>query len=178
MKTDGGGWTLVWSYRFTNYEDFTKESNAITPRPDWRSAKPVVNVITSTTPPLNETDYNAVKFSLWKQLGRQVLIKSNINNWLICDPGTGSLVDLQDGSVNCRIIERVVAKCNDTAAPDRITATKAFGPWLSGSNISSEIYYYFDGYTKGHWPAHDPCGKTQPNHLHNVDNPRGNIFIR
>ena len=33
-----------------------------------------------------------MNFSLWKQIGRQILIKSNINNWLVCHPGPGSLV--------------------------------------------------------------------------------------
>ena len=79
METDGGGWTLVWSYSFTNYSHFNSKSNAITPRPNW-PVRSEVDVLISTTPPLNETDYNAMNFSLWKQLGRQVLIKSNINN--------------------------------------------------------------------------------------------------
>ena len=35
METDGGGWTLVWSYSFTNYSHFNSKSNAITPRPNW-----------------------------------------------------------------------------------------------------------------------------------------------
>ena len=35
METDGGGWTLVWSYSFTNYTHFNSKSNAITPRPNW-----------------------------------------------------------------------------------------------------------------------------------------------
>ena len=82
METDGGGWTLVWSYSFTNYSHFNSKSNAITPRPNW-PVRSEVDVPISTTPPLNETDYNAMNFSLWKQLGRQVLIKSNINNWLV-----------------------------------------------------------------------------------------------
>ena len=85
METDGGGWTLVWSYTFTDYNRFKDKSNAITPRPNW-PVKRELDVPISTTPPLNETDYNVIKFSLWKQLGKQVLIKSNINNWLKCDP--------------------------------------------------------------------------------------------
>ena len=85
MDTDEGGWTLVWSYKFIDYENFANNSNAITPRPDWQ-AKSDMNVLDSTTPPLHETDYNAVKFSLWKQLGREFLVKSNINNWVVCLP--------------------------------------------------------------------------------------------
>ena len=98
METDGGGWTLVWSYSFTNYSHFNSKSNAITPRPNW-PVRPEVDVPIATTPPLNETDYNAMNFSLRKQLGRQVLIKSNIKNWLVCHPGNGSLVDWQEGDV-------------------------------------------------------------------------------
>ena len=98
METDGGGWTLVWSYSFTNYSHFNSKSNAITPRPNW-PVRPEVDVPIATTPPLNETDYNAMNFSLWKQLGRQVLIKSNIKNWLVCHPGNGSLVDWREGDV-------------------------------------------------------------------------------
>ncbi|KAJ7355108.1 hypothetical protein OS493_027897 [Desmophyllum pertusum] len=41
METDGGGWTLVWSYTFTNYNNFMDNSNAITPRPNWQ-VRPVV----------------------------------------------------------------------------------------------------------------------------------------
>lgn len=35
MRTDGGGWTLGWSYMFTNYDDFTSVANAVTPRHNW-----------------------------------------------------------------------------------------------------------------------------------------------
>ena len=63
MDTDGGGWTLVWSYTFTDYENVANKSNALTPRPDW-PANSDVAVLVSTTPPSHETDYNAVKISL------------------------------------------------------------------------------------------------------------------
>ena len=94
MDTDGGGWTLAWSYTFTDYGNFANTSNELTPRPDW-SATADVDVLVSTTPPSHDTDYNAVKFSLWKQLGSEFLVKSNINNWLVCVPGTGSFVEWQ-----------------------------------------------------------------------------------
>ena len=129
METDGGGWTLVWSYSFTNYSHFNDSSNAISPRANW----PVwpggpVQVPVSTTPPLNETDYNAVNFSLWKKLGRQILIKSNINNWLVCDPGNGSLVDWQYGDINCTIIKHVTSTCKDTPAPSVFDGFPGSGP--------------------------------------------------
>ena len=176
METDGGGWTLVCSYTFTKYNDFKSNANAITPRPNWQVASEA-NVPISTTPPLTETDYNAMKFSLWKQLGRQVLIKSNINNWLVCHPGTGSLVDWQEGIVSCQIVKRVTETCNDRPAPVYFLPSKAYGPMFYFSGYSN-IYYYFDGYTGPGWPTHDPCGRNQPNHLKGVAEPHGNIFIR
>jgi len=92
MDTDGCGWTLVWSYMFTDYQNFANKANAITPRPN-RPAASSVNLLVSTTPPSHETDYKAVNFSLWKQLGKEFLVKSNMNNWMLCLPETGSLVE-------------------------------------------------------------------------------------
>ena len=177
METSGGGWTLVWSYTFTNYQNFSHASNAITPRPNW-PAKKRVDVPVSTTPPLNETDYNAINFSLWKQLGRQVLIKSNINNWLICHPRDGSLVDWQPGSVNCQVIKRVTATCKEKPAPSKLVRYHGVGPIFFSKGFLSSSYYYFDGYTGGDWPVHDPCGMGEPNHLKHVADPHGNMYIR
>ena len=178
METDGGGWTLVWSYTFTNYSAFTSNSNAITPRPNW-PVKSNVDVPISTTPPLNETDFNAVNFSEWKQLGSRVLIKSNINNWLVCEPGTGSLVNWQDGSMSCQIVKRVTDTCNTTPAPTKFASSKGYGPmFYSTGKWGTSAYYYFDGYRGEAWPTHDPCGKNRGNHLKNVADPHGNIYIR
>ena len=177
MKTDGGGWTLVWSYSFTNNVDFTAHSNAVTPRPNWQ-VTPEVNVPISTTPPLNETNFNAMNFSLWKLLGRQILIKSNINNWLVCRPETGSLVDWQEGEVSCKVVKHVTNTCTSALAPSKISPSKGYGPKLYRDSEWYSLYYYFDGYTGKDWPSHDPCGTSKSNHLKNVVNPRGNIYIR
>ena len=88
METDGGRWTLVWSYTFTNYSFFRFYSNAVTPRPSW-PAKPEVDVSISIKPPLNETDYNAMNFSQWKktwqtdldQEQHQQLVGLSSGNW-------------------------------------------------------------------------------------------------
>ncbi|XP_078384794.1 uncharacterized protein LOC144667270 [Oculina patagonica] len=173
MGTDGGGWTLVWSYTFTDYGHFMANSNAITPRPYW-PMYPEVDVPISTTPPLNETDYNAVNFLQWKQLGRQVLMKSNINNWLVCHPGSGSLVDWQDGSISCHIAKHVTDTCNGTV-PSKLILSHGYGPTFATSYGN---YYFFDGCTKQNWPTHDPCGLNHRNHVKDVVNPHGNIFIR
>ena len=178
METDGGGWTLVWSYSFTNYSHFTSKSNAITPRPNW-PVRPEVDVPISTTPPSNETDYNAINFSLWKQLGRQVLIKSNVNNWLVCHSGNGSLVDWQEGDVNCKIIKLVIdSSISFSSAPSEFSPNRAYGPLFFLSTPWGSTSYYFDGFTGNHWPTHDPSGSNRPNQKKNVVNPHGNIFVR
>ena len=163
----------MWSYTFTDYNHFDSGSNAITPRPNWQVLNEA-DVPISTTPPLSETDYNAMNFSLWKQLGRQVLIKSNINNWLVCRPGIGSLVDWWGGNVICQIGKYVTDTCKNSSAPSTFTPTHTYGPIFE----SSSLYYYFDGNARYHWPVHDPCGQNEPNHLKNVANSHGNIFVR
>ena len=177
MDTNGGGWTLVWSYSFTNYTHFNDDSNAITPSPNWL-AKNEVNVPVSTISPLNETDYNAMNFSLWKKLGRQFLIKSNINNWLLCQPVTGSLVDWQKGDVNCTITKYVADPGESASAPSKFSPKIDHGPMFHSSGRWDSNFYYFNGYTGKNWPTHDPCGRNGPNQKKNVLDPHGNIFIR
>ena len=158
---------------FHQLQLFQRRFNAVTPRPNW-NVKAEADVPISSDPPLHETDYNAMNFSFWKQLGRQVLIKSNINNWLVCHPRTGSLVDWQDGDINCRIIKYVTATCRETLAPSVLIVSAGYGPIFLNTNL----YYYFDGYTGHSWPTHDPCGQNWSNHLKGVAEPHGNIFIR
>lgn len=171
METAGGGWTLVWSYTFNNYNSFTSSSNAIVPRPNWpvKSA----NVRVSTRVPQTESDYNAMNFNMWKKIGNEVLIKSNINNWIKCKPAAGSLVLWKDGSVNCQMVKLVNNRCTSTL-PTSFKINTAYGPYFSASGL----YYYFDGSKSANWPTHDPCGRNRANQLVHVYNPHGNIYIR
>ena len=102
MDTNGGGWTLVWSYSFTNCSHFRDDSNAISLIPNLPATNKVFSYLHNSS-----VRWNRPIFRLWKQLGRQILIKSSINNWLVCHPVTGSLVDLQKGNVNFRITKYV-----------------------------------------------------------------------
>ena len=43
-----------------------------------------ITVEVSTSPPSTEREPGAIDFSLWKFIGREVMVKSNINNWLRC----------------------------------------------------------------------------------------------
>ena len=118
-------------------------------------------------------------FALWKQLGSEFLIKSNINNWLICRPGTGSLVHWRGGNVSCVIFEPVTATCSGTHAPFKFAQNKASGPMLySDEPWWNSAYYYFDGDTVSRYPIHDHCGKGGMNQMPKVGNPHGNIFVR
>ena len=170
MQTRGGGWTLVYSYTFTNYNSFDSGSNAVTPRPNW----PVnlANVPISTTPPLSESSLGAVDWNVWKDIGKDFMVKSNINDWIVCQPSGGSIVTHEEGSISCQNVKNVATACSGVV-PNRINWHLP-GPSLHGSSF----YYYFDGYTGTYWPTHDPCGKNQQNHKKGFSNPGGQIYLR
>ena len=126
----------------------------------------------STTPPQSETDYQAVDYNVWEIIGTDVLIKSNINNWFACTAMGGSLVTMQEGNMNCRLVQEVNSMC--TTAPNALEL-KTLGPAFVGPQGT---YYYFESKNNADWPIHDPCGTSQANHLNDVSNPHGNIFVR
>ena len=169
QQTNGGGWTLVWSYTFTAYSSFKSEANAVTPRPSWSASR--ANTRVSITVPLSETHYEAMNFALWRTIGKEFLIKSNINNWIACKEGTGSLVQQKAGSITCKLVKQLSKKC---AAVPTSFQSYSYGPAVN--RVSH--FYFFDGSTSKDSPAHDPCGKNQVNQLKGVANPHGNIFVR
>ena len=170
QQTDGGGWTLVYSYTFTAYSNFRSSTNAVTPRPSWSAIS--ANTRVSTTVPLSETHYEAMNFALWRTIGKEFLIKSNINNWIACKEGTGSIVQQKSGSISCKLVKQVSKQC--AGVVPKSLAVVPHGTALLGSSW----YYFFDGSTSGSWPTHDPCGTNQENQLKGVTNPHGNIFVR
>ena len=170
QETDGGGWTLVWSYTFTAYSSFRSGANAVTPRPSWSASG--ANTPVSTTVPLSETDYEAMNFSLWRTIGKEFLIKSNINNWIACKEGTGSLVEQKAGSITCKLVKQLSTLC--AGVVPNLLQPHFKGPALRATSF----YYFFDGSTADYYPTHDPCGGDLANHLRGVVNPHGNIFVR
>lgn len=171
MKTDGGGWTLVYSYTFTNYASFTSSDNAVTPRPNWPASS--ANVLVSTRSPLGESENGAMDFGLWKMIGKEALLKSNLNDWIVCKPNGGSLVKKTDGHIKCKNIKNIATSCVGIA-PTYIVWGSC-GPYLR----ASRIFYNFDGSTSSCYPQQDPCGQDSPkNRKKGVSNPRGTIFIR
>ena len=171
MQTHGGGWTLVYSYTFTNYNSFASPSNAVTPRPNWPAKH--ANVPISTTPPLNESSVGAVDWNDWKDIGKDFMVKSNINDWIVCQPVNGSIVTEKDGSISCQNIKNVAAACSGVV-PNKMW-------WNSGGlslSASRRNYYFFNGRTDKFSPIHDPCGREKPNHKTGVSNPGGQIYLR
>ena len=99
------------------------------------------------------------------------MVKSNINDWIVCQPGGGSIVTKKLGSLSCQNIKNVATACSGVV-PNRMR-------WYSpGPSLhASSYYYYFDGHTGGSWPTHDPCGKNQKYQKKGV-NPAGQIYLR
>ena len=110
----------------------------------------------------------------WKTIPDQ----KHINNWLICDPVIGSLVDWQYGKLNCQVVKRVTDTCKENPGPAKFARGQGYGPRLFSVDGYKTTYYYFDVYTGDDWPIIDPCGMGQRNHLKHVADPRGNIYIR
>jgi len=182
QETDGGGWTLVYSYHFTNYPNFVSGTNAVTPRPSWPANG---NIPESRTTPLSETQWGAMDFSLWRQIGPEFMVKSNINHWIACSDGTGSLVEYKAGSLSCRVVNNIASVCHNVAPDEIRVLTKEssmnYGPHLYNSKSPTwlKTYYYWESSTQSpNWPTHDPCGQNGLSHVKNVPNPHGNIFIR
>ena len=166
METQRGGWTLVYSYTFTNYNNFGSATNAVTPRPSWSA--PTANVPISTTPPLSETSRGAVDYSLWKYIGNDILIKSNINDWMVCRPNGGSLVRKTDGAMRCQNIKYVAPTCHNP--PSKIF-------WIAPGPTFDRYSYFFDGQTNDWCPTHSFC-KSCVRAKKGVPNPGGAIYIR
>ncbi|XP_028518450.1 uncharacterized protein LOC114576297, partial [Exaiptasia diaphana] len=170
METDGGGWTLVWAYTFTLYNRFKSAANVVIPTP-----KNYVNAFgnISETAPKTPTDFNALDFLKWRQIGSEVFMKSNINNWIACLPDVGSFVLRVAGSMKCRMIKQIASICS--VIPDKFSC-RYNGCFMSTMN--AHFYFYFETNPADNWPTHDPCSQNQPNQLKNVQNPHGNIYVR
>ncbi|XP_028402406.1 uncharacterized protein LOC114525346 [Dendronephthya gigantea] len=170
MSLFGGGWTLVYSYTFTNYANFYSSTNAVKPRPSWRA--PGADVETSTTPPLKDT-FGAIAYRLWRMMGKNVLIKSNINDWYECEDSNGSVVLEVNGPISCKHVREIAGSCSSNAVPTYIY-WENIGPMMRGSTT----VYRFDGSTSKGYPTHNSCTNGIKNEKRNVTNPYGQILIR
>ena len=107
------------------------------------------------------------------------MVKSNINDWIVCQPNGGRIVSKVEGAVKCENIKNVASRCNDVMP----TGIRWFnvGPYIRCSESRSDVkgYYGFDGSTKHAIPRHDPCcNGSGYNHLKDVNKPGGQIYLR
>ena len=182
MDTAGGGWTLVWAYKFTNFAVFHHGTNAVTPWPSMPN-KGYSQVPVSKTPPMTTTDYKAMPFPLWSAIGSDFLVTSNINHWISCSPGSGSLVDFRSGTISCKNVRNISVSCPGNAPSHIEVSTQDAEIWMTGSvppYTNTAIFNDFEGRTDIWRPVQDPCSTSswQPGVSIPDGEPRGNIFIR
>ena len=156
-----------------NYNSFTSGSNYVSPSPSWSYSSHAPTV--STTIPLSEEETGALEFTKWAEFGEEFLVKSNINNWVTCSSNGGSLSKLEHGSVKCKIAKIIVpGVCEDVVPHILIVPPTWHGPTL----FAREFYYFFDVGPASYWPVADPCGSRATNHLPNIPNPSGWVYLR
>ena len=183
MDLDGGGWTLVWAYNFTKFEDFTSVQNAVSPWPNNLNRDPANdNVWVSTTPPSHPHDYNALDYIQWKDIGEDFLSTSDINHWFSCTPGSGNLVRKTTGPINCRNVKNVYSTCLGNA-PNSIHFPSRALVLFFGSQppyTNTGIFSVLDGMKNLAVPYSDPCSTDYSPPAPNVTGrlPHGNMYIR
>lgn len=158
-------------------------SNAFTPIPTWpvdlsRKGKWVP---TSKEIPLNEASYSAMDFDLWKKIGTEFLVKSNIMHWFSCKPGIGDLVNWQSGNITCKNVKNVGPICTKDIAAAVELDLSSCGPVIKRVGKGKNTFLKFDGKISVCSPAHDPCGTTSFAFMQNPTNgipPRGALYIR
>ena len=173
--------TLFFSALHSIVPSFPDSSNAVSPAPSW-PLKPadsnVVHVTQSTTSPSDTQQYGAMDFSLWKHIGKEFMVKSNLNNWIACKPVSGDLTEMKEGALECRIIKNIShTGCSILPLILNLYVTEC-GPYTKAPNRPTSNYYYFDGCTSTHFPTHDPCGDNSYLNSPDVSQGRGQIWIR
>ena len=130
----------------------------------------------STTPPLNESSRGAVEWNIWKEIGEEFMVKSNINDWIVCQPSNGSIITKKEGPISCQNIKNVGTACSGVA-PEKLKWCPR-GLCLVRLVPAFSFYYLFNAGTDYYWPVHDPCGTGRPNQKKGVSNPGGQIYLR
>ena len=131
------------------------------------------NVPISTTPPLNESSLGAVDWNFWTNIGEELMVKSSINHWVVCEQISGSFLTKKVGSASCQNIKNVAPICS-CGALNKI-GWKAVGPGL----MASAGFYFFEGSTGSDYPTHDACGTgSKSNYNKEVGNQWGQMYLR
>ena len=154
----------------------TAMSNALTPKPTW-SFTSIDPVPTSAIPPSDLQQYGALDFPLLQTIGEEFMVKSNVNNWIACLPGSGSFSGWVQGSITCRMINSITSTCADLPTGQYEMGFTSRGPLVRRSNNPYYIMYFWDSSTDEFWPANDPCSANEPNHIPDLML-KGQIWLR
>ena len=77
----------------------------------------------------------AVDWNVWKDIGKEFMVKSNINDWIVCQPIDGSMVTNGSGSIVCQNVKNVATTCSGVV-PYRVL-------WHArGVCHFTSVYYY------------------------------------
>ena len=91
----------------------------------------------STTPLFNESSLRAVDWKLWKEIEEEFMVKSTINDWLVCPPNGGSMVAKKEGFINRENIKNVSTACSGVVPHNVRWGTR--GPMVSDE--TAKKYY-------------------------------------
>jgi hypothetical protein len=97
--------------------------------------------------PSSHTDTNAVPYHLWGAFGSQFLVKSDINDWVLCDEegSQGKIITgPTPGAISCWNIKSQGLSCQNRVPTHVGVATGGFTPCLtknSGGGCSDDVMY-------------------------------------
>ena len=120
--------------RYMYPRQFNSANNFLSPSPDWSYKPTNPNFPISKSSPLSEDELGSMEYELWKEIGDNFMIKSTVNNWLVCSPDGGSLVNMVNGGISCNVTKVVVAgNCEDVTpnfnSNGRIFDSSENGEW-------------------------------------------------
>ena len=99
----------------------------------------------SVTPPQNESHRAAMEFDIWKWIGKDFLIKSNVNNWVSCEAGSSDITILADGSIICKLVKVVNPACTTVPGTNKSNVKQDTNLWLALEchmrNCNAKIYF-------------------------------------
>ncbi len=141
----------------------------------------------STKLPSDPSSLGAMRFTLWKTFGTEVLLQSDLINWYACKNGSGSILNWKEGSISCHVAKTLVPKCNNKA-PSYFKGHGNYGMDLTDGITFSRYHFYkvmvmlfaYDGriypWTR---PLMDACAvKGGENFVKGLKDPRGAWFVR
>ena len=146
----------------------------MTPSPNWSYEPSNQERPISTRSPSSESEKGSVDFGLWKELGSDILLKNNVNNWITCSENGGSLVDMRSGPISCNVTKVVVEGQCEGVVP---FVVEKHGASVSLSAQGGMYYNFYTGDSSS-WPVSDPCGDGGQRQLTNVEEPGGWLYVR